>query len=122
MCEQGILNAVNKVFPKSHQRFCLRHLYANFQNAGFRGKDLKKYMDNASYAYNQHKFDIAMDDLKKRVKRLGSGLVRYLKKPGLGMHLTQTARQIWLLTIRLRCLTSTSLMLGKNQLGQFVMV
>ena len=64
LCEQGLLNAVNQVFPNCHQRFCLRHLYANFQNAGFRGEDLKKCMDNASYAYNQYKFDIAMNDLK----------------------------------------------------------
>ncbi|KAE8793297.1 WD repeat-containing protein 43 [Hordeum vulgare] len=34
------------------------------KNAGFRGEDLKKYMDNDSYAYNQHKFNIAMNDLK----------------------------------------------------------
>ncbi|KAE8784141.1 WD repeat-containing protein 43 [Hordeum vulgare] len=61
---KGLLNAVNQVFPNCHQRFCLRHLYANFQNAGFRGKDLKKCMDNASYAYNQNKFNIAMNDLK----------------------------------------------------------
>ena len=66
MCEQGLMNAVNQVFPNSHQRFCLRHLYANFQNAGLRGEDLKKFMDNAIYAYTQHKFDIAMDDLKKQ--------------------------------------------------------
>nr|XP_040244077.1 uncharacterized protein LOC120963500 [Aegilops tauschii subsp. strangulata] len=63
--QKGLLNAISQVFPNCHQRFCLRHLYANFQNAGFRGEDLKKCMDNASYAYNQYKFDIAMNDLKK---------------------------------------------------------
>ena len=62
-----------KYFPTATKDFCLRHLYANFQNAGFRGEDLKKCMDNASYAYNQHKFNIAMDDLKMRVRKLGSG-------------------------------------------------
>ena len=65
ICQQGLLNAINQVFPNCHQRFCLRHLYANFQNAGYREEDLNKCMDNASYAYNQHKFDIAMNDLKK---------------------------------------------------------
>ncbi|XP_073355382.1 uncharacterized protein [Aegilops tauschii subsp. strangulata] len=29
-----------------------------------KGEDLKKCMDNASYAYNEHKFNIEMDDLK----------------------------------------------------------
>ena len=28
------------------------------------GEDLKKCMDNASYAYNEHKFNIAMNDLR----------------------------------------------------------
>ena len=55
---------MNRVFPNCHQRYCLRHLYANFQNAGFRGEDLKKCMDNASYAYNEYKFNIAMNDLR----------------------------------------------------------
>ncbi|KAE8802453.1 wd repeat-containing protein 43 [Hordeum vulgare] len=32
--QKGLLNAVNQVFPNCHQRFFLRHLYANFQNAG----------------------------------------------------------------------------------------
>ncbi|KAE8791318.1 WD repeat-containing protein 43 [Hordeum vulgare] len=30
--QKGLLNAVNQVFPNLHQRFRLRHLYANFQN------------------------------------------------------------------------------------------
>ena len=61
---QGLLFAVDRVFPNSNQRFCLRHIYANFQNAGFRGEDLKKCMDKASYAYNEHKFHITMNDLR----------------------------------------------------------
>ena len=89
---QGLLFAVDRVFPNSNQRFCLRHIYANFQNAGFRGEDLKKCMDNASYAYNEHKFNIAMDDLKVESEEVGSRLVQYPRKPGLGMHLTQIAR------------------------------
>ncbi|KAE8819164.1 WD repeat-containing protein 43 [Hordeum vulgare] len=66
--QKGLQNAVNQVFPNCHQRFCLRHLYANFQNVGFSGEDLKKCMDNASYAYNQHKFNIAMNDVKNESK------------------------------------------------------
>lgn len=67
--QKGLLNAVNQVFPNSHQRFCLRHLYANFHNVGFRGEDLKKYMDNVSYAYNDHKFELAMDHMKKESEK-----------------------------------------------------
>ena len=92
---QGLLNAVNAVFPNSNQRFCLRHLYANFQNAGFRGEDLKKCMDNASYAYNEHKFNIAMNDLRAKSEEAWEWLTAIPKKHGQGMHLTQTARLTW---------------------------
>ncbi|KAE8810381.1 hypothetical protein D1007_12845 [Hordeum vulgare] len=55
---------VNVVLPNYNQRFCLRHIYASFQIVGFRGEDLKKCMFNASYAFNEHKFNIAMMDLR----------------------------------------------------------
>ena len=77
---QGLLNAVNAVFPNCNQRFCLRHLYANFQNAGFRGEDLKKCMDNASYAYNEHKFNIAMNDLRAESEEAWEWLTAIPKK------------------------------------------
>ena len=56
--------AINQVFPNSPQRYCLRHIYANFQTAGFRGEDLKKCMDAAAYAYHKKHFDVAMENLK----------------------------------------------------------
>ena len=34
--QQGLLKAINEVFPQSPQRYCLRHIYANFQSVGFR--------------------------------------------------------------------------------------
>jgi hypothetical protein len=61
---QGLLNAINVVFPNSPQRFCLRHIYANFQTTGFRGEELKKHMDAASYSYTKHGFDAAMEKMK----------------------------------------------------------
>jgi hypothetical protein len=62
---QGLLNAINQIFPNCPQRYCLRHIYANFQTAGFRGEELKKFMDAASYSYTQHGFDVAMDNMKE---------------------------------------------------------
>ena len=62
--EQGLLKVVTQVFPSAHQRYCLRHIYANFQTAGFRGEDLKKCMDRASYAYHRDQFEAAMETLK----------------------------------------------------------
>ena len=77
---QGLLNAVNVVFPKCNQRFCLRHIYANFQNARFRGGDLKKCMDNAAYAYSEHKFKIAMNDLRAECEQAWEWLCQIPKK------------------------------------------
>jgi transposase-like protein len=64
--QKGLLKAVSTVFPNSPQRYCLRHIYANFQTAGFRGEDLKKCMDNASYSYTRDGFDAAMEEMKKQ--------------------------------------------------------
>jgi hypothetical protein len=61
---QGLLKAVSQIFPNSPQRYCLRHIYANFQSAGFRGEELKKHIFSASYAYTKSGFDKAMDALR----------------------------------------------------------
>ncbi|XP_071676965.1 uncharacterized protein [Lolium perenne] len=63
--QKGLLNAINQIFPNCPQRYCLRHIYANFQTAGFRGEELKKFMDAASYSYTQHGFDVAMANMKE---------------------------------------------------------
>jgi hypothetical protein len=61
---QGLLKAISTIFPNSPQRFCLRHIYANFQSAGFRGPELKKFIDSASYSHTKSGFDIAMAAMK----------------------------------------------------------
>ena len=73
---QGLLKAISKIFPNSPQRFCLRHIYANFQRAGFRGPELKKYMDAASYSYTKNGFDLAMEALKKDSEEAYNWLVQ----------------------------------------------
>ncbi|KAE8768101.1 MATE efflux family protein 3, chloroplastic [Hordeum vulgare] len=55
--QKGLLNAIDQIFPNYPQRFCLRHIYANFQSVGFKGDDLKKYMDAAAYSYTKNGFD-----------------------------------------------------------------
>ena len=62
---QGLIKAIGQVFPNSPSRYCLRHIYANFQKAGFRGEELKKYMFGASYSYTRSGFERAMEGLKK---------------------------------------------------------
>nr|XP_040251478.1 uncharacterized protein LOC120968635 [Aegilops tauschii subsp. strangulata] len=63
--QKGLLNAIQAVFPHSPQRYCLRHIYANFQSAGFRSEELKKHMDNAAYSYTKNGFEVAMNELRK---------------------------------------------------------
>ncbi|XP_037432615.1 uncharacterized protein LOC119299508 [Triticum dicoccoides] len=63
--QKCLLKAINNVFPNCPQRYCLRHIYQNFQTAGFRGEELKKYMDQASYSYTEHGFDQAMEGMKR---------------------------------------------------------
>ena len=45
---QGLLKAINEVSIDSPQRYYLRHIYANFQSAGFRGQELKKRVDQVA--------------------------------------------------------------------------
>nr|XP_045090002.1 uncharacterized protein LOC123497499 [Aegilops tauschii subsp. strangulata] len=58
--QKGLLKAINEVFPDSPQRYCLRHIYANFQSAGFRGQELKKYLvvNNLSEVFNKMILDV----------------------------------------------------------------
>ena len=41
------MKAINRVVPNCPQRFCLRHIYQNFQIAGFRGPELKRECEAA---------------------------------------------------------------------------
>nr|XP_040246163.1 uncharacterized protein LOC109746932 [Aegilops tauschii subsp. strangulata] len=75
--QKGLLKAINEVFPDSPQRYCLRHIHANFQSAGFRGQELKKCIDKASYSYIKHGHELGMAELKaqsedawKRLKKI----------------------------------------------------
>jgi len=43
----------------------LRHIYANFQSAGFKGEELKKHIFDASYSYTKSGFQKAMELLRR---------------------------------------------------------
>ena len=64
------------MFPDSPQRFCLRHIYANFQSAGFRGEELRKSLFAASYSYTKSGFDKAMEELKKECEEAYAWLMQ----------------------------------------------
>ena len=42
-CVQGLINAVKEQFPDSEHRFCVRHMWQNFQQT-FRGDALKNQL------------------------------------------------------------------------------
>jgi hypothetical protein len=63
--QKGLLAAVNLVFPESRHRYCLRHIFANFQSAGHKGEGLKKLIDAVAYAFDKADFDVAMEELKR---------------------------------------------------------
>ena len=77
--KQGLLAAINNVFPNCKQRFCLRHIYQNFQTAGFRGEELKKYMYQASYSYTEHGYVTTMEGMKKECEPAWKWLSRIPK-------------------------------------------
>jgi hypothetical protein len=41
---QGLINVVTKIWPNVEHRFCVRHLYQNFQKASNKGEVLKNNM------------------------------------------------------------------------------
>ena len=47
---------------------------------GLGGEDLKKCMDNAAYAYSEHKFNIAMNDLRAECEQAWEWLCQIPKK------------------------------------------
>ncbi|TVU29221.1 hypothetical protein EJB05_20779, partial [Eragrostis curvula] len=61
----GLKDGVKIVLPQAEHRYCLRHFYANFSAAGFKGPLLKQLMDRAAYAYKEYDFQQAMDKIKK---------------------------------------------------------
>jgi hypothetical protein len=63
-CFQGLINAVEKIWPDAKHRFCVRHLIQNFQRAGHRGETLKN--DIWAIARSTHilKWQRSMDKLK----------------------------------------------------------
>lgn len=79
---RGLLTAMHRVFHDCSQRFCLRHIYANFKVAGFRGGDLKAHVDAAAYSYSKPYFDDAMARLKEDCEEAWEWLSKINPKHG----------------------------------------
>ncbi|XP_022848165.1 uncharacterized protein LOC111370605 [Olea europaea var. sylvestris] len=46
--QKGLQNVTDELFPAAEHRFCVRHMYTNFFNAGFKSKILKNYLWRAA--------------------------------------------------------------------------
>jgi hypothetical protein len=53
------------VMPMADHRICVRHLYANFRDKGFRGVALKELLWKAASAYTEVEFRFQMEEMKK---------------------------------------------------------
>uniref|UniRef100_A0A2N9EY34 SWIM-type domain-containing protein n=1 Tax=Fagus sylvatica TaxID=28930 RepID=A0A2N9EY34_FAGSY len=53
------------VCPDMDHKACVRHIYANFRDSGYRGKALKDKLWGAASAYTEFEFDAYMAELKK---------------------------------------------------------
>lgn len=61
---QGLLPAIDELLPGVDQRYCVRHLYANFRKK-FPGKQLKDLMWKAAKATYPQQWERYMQELRK---------------------------------------------------------
>ncbi|XP_027099094.2 uncharacterized protein [Coffea arabica] len=73
--QKGLVHAVNELFPNSEHRFCLRHMYQNF-NQKFKGKEMKDMFWAAASAGNEREWKMAMIELEKTNKEAAEWLSR----------------------------------------------
>jgi len=60
---QGLLLALQELIPNVEQRFCVRHIYANFRKK-FPGKNLKRLLWKAAAATHPQAWEATMRDMK----------------------------------------------------------
>ncbi|XP_073152374.1 uncharacterized protein [Henckelia pumila] len=63
--QKGFIQAMREVFPNAEHRFCVRHMHANFRNAGFRGQAFKHAMWECARASTVNEFDRKMKELRE---------------------------------------------------------
>jgi len=65
---QGLIPAVQKVFPESEHRFCVRHLYSNFQQH-FKGENLKNQLWSCARSSSVPQWNRNMDKMRTLDKK-----------------------------------------------------
>ena len=72
---QGLIPAVGQVFPESEHRFCVRHLYSNFQKH-FKGENLK----NQLWAWARSTTVVRWNENMDKMKVLDQKAFEWLEK------------------------------------------
>ena len=62
---QGLIPAVEPVLPDSQHRFCVRHLWSNFRDAGFKGDVLKNQLWTCARSSTVPRWNHNMDKMKE---------------------------------------------------------
>lgn len=60
---QGLIPAVQQIFPDSEHRFCVRHLYSNFQ-VHFKGENLKNQLWACARSSSEVEWNANMEEMK----------------------------------------------------------
>ena len=60
---KGLIPAVQQVFPEAEHRFCVRHLYQNFQ-MHFKGENLKNQLWSCARSSTVRKWNMNMEAMK----------------------------------------------------------
>lgn len=62
--QKGLLETITELFPDHNQRYCFRHMYANFKKY-YKGTKLHQLVCNAALCYKERHWKVHMDELVK---------------------------------------------------------
>ena len=80
--QKGLIPAVQQVFPDSEYRFCVRHLYSNFQ-MHFKGENLKNQLWACARSSNVVQWNKNMEMMRELDSAVINGYSRCHHKHGL---------------------------------------
>lgn len=77
--QKGLVEAFKRLMPTVEHRFCLRHMYANF-NKTYKGKEYKDLFWGAASAYTVPEFNTQMAEMKRVDKKAHEWMLKEEKK------------------------------------------
>ncbi|XP_010451291.1 PREDICTED: uncharacterized protein LOC104733413 [Camelina sativa] len=62
--QKGLIRAVELELPKAEHRMCVRHIYSNLKKSHGKDKEMKKYVWDIAWSYNEKDFEANMIKLQ----------------------------------------------------------